>query len=316
MKKTPIILAAALTVSATAVGASAADSSLIVLGDSITTGYGLDGYIAGDNSSAAGSFANQLALNYTSYNNFAVDGRTTEQLLTALDDEDVSAALSGADTIVISIGGNDFLQPMISAVMSAALSDPDIMNAFSGNADETDYMDLMQKMTETIVAAAQEVDTDKVCQNINDILAAVKSSAPDAQVLILTVYDPFEGVTGMEVLDVVAREKLAELNSGIADAADANGADIIDVFTAFKGNALGLTNISKMDIHPNADGHSLIYSLLTDKVELPAAPTAAEVTIETTEPKGSPDTGVENIAIVGGLVMTATAGLFLSRRRR
>ncbi len=316
MKKTPIILAAALAVSATAMSASAADSSLVVLGDSITTGYGLDGYTAGDNSSAAGSFANQLAANYTSYSNFAVDGRTTDQLLTALDDADVSAALSGADTIVISIGGNDFLQPMISAVMSAALNDPDIMSAFSGNADETDYMDLMQKMTETIVTAAQEVDTDKVCKNINEILAAVKSSAPDAQVLILTVYDPFEGVTGMEVLDVVAREKLAALNSGIADAAAANGAEVVDVHAAFKGNALGLTNISKMDIHPNADGHALIYSLLTDKVELPAVPTATEVTPETTDPKGSPDTGVESVAVVGGLTLTAAAGLFLSRRRR
>ena len=83
--------------------AHAESGSLVVLGDSITTGYGLDGYTAGDNSSAAGSFANQLSAGYAEYGNFAVDGRTSGELLTALEDEDVSAALAGAETVVISI---------------------------------------------------------------------------------------------------------------------------------------------------------------------------------------------------------------------
>ena len=123
--------------------AHAESGSLVVLGDSITTGYGLDGYTAGDNSSAAGSFANQLSAGYAEYSNFAVDGRTSGELLTALEDEDVSAALAGAETVVISIGGNDFLQPMISAVMSAAISDPSIKEMLSGGVQSSSLFSIM-----------------------------------------------------------------------------------------------------------------------------------------------------------------------------
>ena len=105
MKKfASILTAAAVAASAMTFTASAEGGSLVVLGDSITSGYGLDGYTAGDNTSAADSFANRLAAGYQDYSNFAVDGRTSAELLTALDDADVSAALAGADTIVISIG--------------------------------------------------------------------------------------------------------------------------------------------------------------------------------------------------------------------
>lgn len=320
MKKfVSIIAAAAVAASAMSFSASAEENSLVVLGDSITSGYGLDGYTAGDNSSAAGSFANQLAAGYAEYNNFAVDGRTSEELLTALDDEEVSSALAGADTVVISIGGNDFLQPMMTALMTTAMQDPDIMELMNGGADVSsdNYMELVQKLAETVLEAAKSVDTSTVVANISKILKQVNNDAPDAQVVILTVYDPFEGVTGMEMFDVVAREKLSELNSGIVAAAAENGSETADVAAEFKGYALEYTNIAGMDIHPNSTGHNVIYSLLADIAGVSTAPANAGVTPETSAPsKGSPDTGAEGVAAFAGIAGLAVAGILVSRRRK
>ena len=328
MKRIPaLFLAAATAASLMSIPAAAEDNSLVVLGDSITSGYGLDGYTAGDNSSAADSFANQLAASYEEYSNFAVDGRTSGELLTALEDADISAALSGADTVIISIGGNDFLQPMMAALMNAFTENRDLMDYISGLADGTTFSEeadgsgmlsgfldgndeatsaIMQIM-QSVIKAANSVDVTAVVDNISDILAHVENSAPGAQVVILTVYDPFEG--GMEMLDVVAREKLAELNSGIAGAAAQNGAQVADVASAFKGNAAELTNITQGDIHPSKAGHAAIYSLLCEMTE-PSVPTNSDVPV-----KGSPDTGAEGIAVVTGIAALSAAGLFFSRRR-
>lgn len=325
MKKfASILTAAAVAVSAMTFTASAEGGSLVVLGDSITSGYGLDGYTAGDNTSAADSFANRLAAGYQDYSNFAVDGRTSAELLTALDDSDVSAALAGADTIVISIGGNDFLQPMITALMTAAMQDPDIMNLMSSGADvsEDDYAELFQKLAETVLEAAKTVDTSAVVENITEIFAKLGNAAPEAQAIILTVYDPFEGVTGMEMFDVVAREKLAELNSGITETATAYGADVVDVFAAFKGHALDYTNIASMDIHPNRDGHAVIYSMLSDIAEATSVPASGATgsdggnSTASDVQKGSPDTGAEGVAVFAGIAALAGAGILVSRRRK
>ena len=55
MKRTLSIIMAAAVAAACTVTAGAEGSELVVLGDSITSGYGLDGYVSGDNYSAAGS---------------------------------------------------------------------------------------------------------------------------------------------------------------------------------------------------------------------------------------------------------------------
>lgn len=63
MKKILSIFTAAAVAAACAAAASADDRALVVLGDSITSGYGLDGYVSGDNYSAVQSFATGSAGN-------------------------------------------------------------------------------------------------------------------------------------------------------------------------------------------------------------------------------------------------------------
>ncbi len=329
MKRTLSIIIAAAVAAACTVTAGAEDKQLVVLGDSITSGYGLESYVSGDNYSAASSFANMLGGDFGGYENYAVDGRTSGELLTALDDADTAVALAGADTVVISIGGNDFLQPMIGAIQNAVMSDPDLLSALQGgetSLDEDNYMQIMTQMMTVMLDAVDSVDVPAIGDNISGILDGISELNSECQVILLTVYDPFEGVEGMEMLDVAAREKLGELNAEISDEANAHGAEVADVHSAFEGHALDYTNIASMDIHPNKAGHSVIYSLLSDMTaEQTSAPADTATTEadgsagvgETTAPaKGSPETGVSGAAVFAGIASAAAAGVFLSRKRK
>lgn len=331
MKKILSIFTAAAVAAACAASASADDRALVVLGDSITSGYGLDGYVSGDNYSAAQSFANRFGGEFGSYENYAVDGRTSGELLTALDDADIAAALAGADTVVVSIGGNDFLQPMLGAVQDAVMSDPDLLSAIQGGdvqLDEDNYMQIMSQMMSVMLDAVDAVDVSAIGGNICSILSEISDLNSGCQVILLTVYDPFEGVQGMEMMDVAAREKLGELNAEISAEASEHGAQVADVHSAFAGHALDYTNISSMDIHPNKDGHGVIYSLLSD---LTSQQTSAPVGGESAETdgsgntgdasaavpaKGSPDTGAEGVAAFAGIAAVASAGVFAFRKRK
>lgn len=331
MKKILSIFTAAAVAAACAASASADDRALVVLGDSITSGYGLDGYVSGDNYSAAQSFANRLGGEFGSYENYAVDGRTSGELLTALDDADIAAALAGADTVVVSIGGNDFLRPMLGSVQDAVMSDPDLLSAIQGGdvqLDEDNYMQIMSQMMSVMLDAVDAVDVSAIGGNICSILSEISDLNSECQVILLTVYDPFEGVQGMEMMDVAAREKLGELNAEISAEASEHGAQVADVHSAFAGHALDYTNISSMDIHPNKDGHGVIYSLLSD---LTSQQTSAPVGGESAETdgsgntgdasaavpaKGSPDTGAEGVAAFAGIAAVASAGVFAFRKRK
>ncbi len=120
MKKVFCLITALAASLMLCVSAFAAEyGSLVVLGDSIATGYGLSGYTAGDNGSAKDSFGNRLGAQSAAYANFAVDGRTSADLLAAMENADITEKLKTADNVVISIGGNDYLVRFATAFLDA-----------------------------------------------------------------------------------------------------------------------------------------------------------------------------------------------------
>lgn len=252
-----------------AFGERAENKSLTLLGDSIASGYGLAEYKAGNNYSAPLSFGNMLGAEFENYRNFAVDGRTSGQLLEALrtPDEALGKALSDADVIVISIGGNDFLQPMISAVKSAAFGDYELIAAiFKGEFRAEMLGEYSQRILNAALDAAKRVDVDKTAANIEGCVKLISELNPDAGIILMTVYDPFSGNVLLKAASEVAEERLGVLNAGIA-ALEGGNVKVIDVYGAFDGKAGEYTNINKLDIHPNAEGHNRIYELLKDVID-------------------------------------------------
>lgn len=235
--------------------------SLVLLGDSIATGCMLPDYVAGDNYSAPLSFGNMLGAEFENYANFAVDGRTTEELLNSLeaDDEELSEALSSADVIVISIGGNDFLMPMVTAIYN----DETLSYMFEESGAELSDEDF-QKALDASLEAAKAVDASQTFYNIGECAAKITEINPAAKIILMTVYNPFSGSEELKAASEVAREKLTVLNFGLislGSLVDSN-ISVIDVYSEFDGSAEKLTNISSKDIHPNSDGHYKIYRLL------------------------------------------------------
>lgn len=320
--------ALALTAASSAVSAESYDGKLAVLGDSITSGYGLDGYVSGDNTSAADSFSNKLAADFSEYVNLAVDGRTSEELLEALDsDENVSAAVENAAAVVISIGGNDFLTPMMTAAQTAIMSDPDIMQGImDGTVTVAEAMESnMDMINESVVSAAKQVDVQLTVDNIGSIVDKVTEISPDSEIYLLTVYNPFEGVDDMEKYFEAAESILPVLNSGISDIAEQDNVHLIDAYTAFNGHALEYTNIASVDIHPNKAGHEVIYDLICEalpEVTAEEAPEAAEPeTQEESAPTVSatpvPDTGNTDTAVyAAAAVLSMAAVISASKKRR
>lgn len=244
-----------------------ARESLVVLGDSIASGYGLAEYTAGNSYSAPLSFGNMLGAEFQSYRNFAVDGRTSGQLLNSLREpsDELLEALSTADKIVISIGGNDFLKPMLSAVKSEAFGNYEMLEAIiSGEFKAEMIGDITNKVLLAALDAAKKVDIQTIADNIEACTREIRKTNPNAETIVLTVYNPFSGNVLLGAASDIAFEKLHELNGRISDI---SGITVADVYSAFDGRAGELTNINRLDIHPNADGHNVIFELIEEIIK-------------------------------------------------
>lgn len=206
LRKTVLSLALTVSLLASSLAVTAGASStkpanLVLLGDSIATGYGL--------ASTSDRYGDLLAKAFgltsgSTYKNLAVDGATSGDLLKALqnDTNGTMTAVKSADTVVISIGGNDILAPFLASVKTAlGLSDsatfaqlkaaadanPDKVDAAAtnffgdGTEDDTPYMDAFSTFMDNFVA----------------LIGAVHSANSDAKIYVQTIYDPFSGLVDL-----------------------------------------------------------------------------------------------------------------------
>ena len=252
-----------------AFGEKTESRALVVLGDSIASGYGLAEYKSGNNYSAPLSFGNMLGSEFESYRNFAVDGRTSRQLLDALNtpSEALKETVSEANVIIISIGGNDFLQPMISAVKSAAVGDLELIAAIIKGEFKTEMLgEYSQRILNAALDAGKKVDVDRTAENIERCVSIISKLNPNAEIILMTVYDPFSGNVLLKAASDAAKERLLILNAKIT-ALEGENVKVIDVYSAFEGNAAEYTNINRLDIHPNSKGHYRIYELIKEEID-------------------------------------------------
>lgn len=250
-------------------GNAPSEKSLLIIGDSIASGYGLSEYVPGNDYSALDSFGSLLGTRFGEYENHAVDGLRSDELLAMFGDTDgaVTKAAANADTIIISIGGNDFLKPMLDAVKTRALTDGDFFTAIlNGNINAESISAYSNGILRSALDAARAVDVEYTVSNIRKITEKIAELNPDADIILLTVYEPFAGNVLLSAASEAAAEKLGELNGGIRSLAGKHVL-IADIFEAFKGNEAAYTNISRLDIHPSSAGHFKIYEVISEMIE-------------------------------------------------
>jgi len=222
-------------------------TNITLLGDSITTGYGLS-----DNEMSYGDYLKSYF--NADVNNYAVNGLTTEGLIEQLKNEDIVSSIENSDLICISIGGNDFLsifQTAISEIGNGSVSangQPSLN--ISSDFISKFVMDYSSAFSNAAILAEQNIATiTSIITNIN----------PNAEFIMQTVYNPFDSANDemkqlMAPLKTFSSMYMTTINNSIKN----NSPYTADISLKFSEKPYLYTNIDNYDIHPNYIGHLLI----------------------------------------------------------
>lgn len=247
--------------------ASAAEqSSLLIMGDSIASGYGLKN----DEMSYADYLREFTGGTVT---NLAVPGYTTFDLISQLDDAKNAETIKSADIICISIGANDLLKPT-----------RDYFNDMREEGETA--MQLLQRL-------ASEHKAEKFISGLTGVLREPRNQAvdnypviaeklrklnPNARIMMQTIYNPYElplryfyanhhddsDYQDYTLFTKYVAGNLAQLNKAMGKL---EGFEVADVSAAFAGDGWVFCKIlSEQDVHPNALGHALIGAVIMDKL--------------------------------------------------
>ena len=293
---------------ASALAAGGEQKSYVALGDSITTGYGLEENETG--------FAKQVAdSNGYTLTNLAQDGATSSMLLTSLSDSKVSSAIASADLITITIGGNDLMDALYAYLAEeynkqnsdTSITAEDVKASLAGTLSEIPQVEMLRfaasKIPDFPNSTAANTALYTFATNFSSIISAIKAANSTAQLIVVNQYNPYGHLTtgtGVLSLDLSAIDTAVRaLNTVISSSAESAGYTVADVYTKFKEAESNPCNASvslpsiNLDFHPNATGHGLIadtiIALLTDE-------------------GGSEDPEVSGSIFVGGVELTGSEG--------
>ncbi len=239
--------------------------NLLALGDSITTGFGLENYTPGGTPYLCPSYINTVANAMgleceRSYVNRAVNGHTSADLaalLSTLTDE-----VKAADLIVISIGGNDLLRPIPA---TASVASGTAVTSFAdaiGVLSQISAADFVQLQCNPAFQSIINTMLEGFTSHLNEIADLIKSNAPGAKVILLKQYNPMKHAPAFGGFGNFADNFTSSINQVIDSLCAKTGFSCLDVPAIIDRDTTGLTNIASGDIHPNAQGHARIAELL------------------------------------------------------
>ena len=260
-------------------------SSYVVLGDSISAGYGL----AVDEK----SFSEQLEETFFLERiPLAASGDTSDDLYTVVSDPDNADSLKNADIITVTIGGNDMLDALYDFLAEEynAANSPDPAWTSENIIDKIteDPIDQIFFAWALMVALPKFSESDlvqgraqTVGANLDRALAEIKKLNPDATVIVANQYNPYLYATdhadenykwAAEIIRDAFDDGIVLLNQELSKAAANNSCTIADVYTAFQNPEddpcfASFAGKLNMDFHPNAYGHTLIAETIRPLIE-------------------------------------------------
>ena len=247
----------------------------VSLGDSIPRGYGLT-------DPQNQSFPSILAESFKGFSetvkfeNAAVDGNTSSDLLQLLKSENSPSLLKDADIITVTIGANNLLKPFSAAmqkVFENSLSDIDFSNM-----DSSKFFAVFPQIADDVNSALNSDDfnsemkkgLDTLKSELPLIFSRLKTISPNAKIYITTVYNPYKGLniripntTSAVMLENIANVYILQLNDIIKESASKAEIEVVDIYTAFEESTEQLVNaivsiippVFSFDPHPNQAGH-------------------------------------------------------------
>lgn len=265
--------------------ALAAQPVYVALGDSISTGYGLDP------EKAEPSFAEQIEQEQElSLTMLAQNGETTASLLEKLADADgeVAKALETADVVTLTIGGNDFMNALYeymakayNQAYSTSFTAEQFKQALEGKNEELEQAAALAFVTQKISGFAPGASTllTQFETALNGIASGIRSYT-EAPVVVATQYNPYrfaadevsgEPATAAQAIADAFDAMLALMNEKIKALEEQEGFFAADVFSAFDEAQQNPCNASflssNLDFHPNAHGHTLMAQTVGEVVK-------------------------------------------------
>ena len=237
--------------------ADAADTKILILGDSISAGYGLKN---GEN----GYYDYLADVTGGTVTNLAVSGDATENLIEKLDTDAYRNAVTDANLICISIGGNDLLRPAQAYVESMRKDGESLLDTVIRVAKEGDPQTLIIGMTRALTPARTAAKT-----NFPLIESKIRALNPNAKIVMQTIYNPFEvspeylaqknysadTLNNYQKLTTYINNTVNSINKVIRELKSISYADI---YEDFNGSGWLYDRVYEKDIHPNPTGHALI----------------------------------------------------------
>ena len=216
------VLLAAVLFTGTMLLAAGAEPHMkyLVLGDSIAYGSGLS------NPTEAVYGKIVADTNGYDYENYAVPGHTTSNLLRRMENDTVRIAIEKADIVSISIGGNNFLLGDINGILYDGIVKEDF-------------------------ARLDEI-TDGFYADLNTIVGTIRTLNPGAVILLQTLYNPQTGYVGE-----VYQQGADRLNAAINKYAEANPGAVLVVDVA-RYLTDSDKDFAEDRIHPSAAGNEKI----------------------------------------------------------
>ena len=240
---------------------------MVVFGDSIAHGYGLDDKLKTRYSALLTDRFSSLPVPFTE-TNYAVDGATSEDMLNLLNNN--PSELKNADLVVISIGANNILRYSYQFLGMFA----------SGETEKALAIINSEEFLNNIASGIEKLGTD-----IPLLIGKIRESAPDADIVFQTIYNPYKGakivmnVDGFEMkVDFGAKINgwVEGLNEKIRTESVKYGYAVAEVHDAFEKNPNRLVNVilaengalsADLDPHPDKNGHRVIAEVILETLE-------------------------------------------------
>ena len=296
---------------ASALAAGGEQKSYVALGDSITTGYGLD---------EAQSFAEQIAEQegYTLNGSLARDGATSTDLLEVVRSEANADTLKNADLITITIGGNDLMNALYAYLAEeynnkqnsdTPITAADVKASLAGEEEAVVEQTTMLGFAISNISDFQSSSIanssyNALGYNFVEIIETIREINQNAQLIVVNQYNPYShltaGISGLDLSSVISAfdSAVQALNVGISSGEAIAGYTVADVYTKFKEAENNPCNASvspsiNLDFHPNAAGHGLIADTISALL---------------TDEGGSEDPEVSGSIFVGGVELEGSSG--------
>ncbi len=232
--------------------------AILAAGDAITSGKGLDDRAG---KSYGSLVASGLGISGGKYCNIAEDYMTSAELSEKL----LYAELyvKDADLMIISVGTDDIMNIVTTAIEMTAEGGKMSYSRLLAYAADAEFI---KKLSEAIDHTAILNAVSKFPVNIGDIIARVRGFNPDIRIVFLSLYNPLDGSSALAPMKSILDSPIEMMNTALKKTSEDSGCGYIDLSTAFSGKADIMTNITSLDVNPNADGHKLIADLLKDYI--------------------------------------------------